>query len=441
MKPLNIYLEAKLFEDEVESILKRLCSDEEEIIRDPRFYQTMFDFFLPNGCKLKEWPKNTAIEVKTGLRPSIISHLYHINCDLFEKGEISQLILVCKSSKIDGYLNSYLKTLKKQFITIIDLETLKQKSDKANVTHKTSKPVVKATPIDLAKNAFHSNRYTFFLGAGLSMDAKLPSWYKLLESLLKRDNNKPFKHINEANSESISSSMGYSNIITGRYALDGFLNNNNDDVDNNLEIIDRIRKALYVRKTYNSPLIKAVARAIKRKHPAQIITYNYDDLLDNLLDKKKFCSVSDNLISRSNKTPIYHVHGIITRNNENTSHPILSEKDYHKLYSNSHNWANVVQLNALYTSSCFFIGFSMTDPNQRRLLELAREQDIKSDENDKLPHFVFLKKEGLKGEAADNVNKEHWEEIEYMMSDFGLNVIWFDEFSDLPNIIDKISKR
>lgn len=438
MKPLNIYLEAKLFEDEVESILTRLCSDEEDIIRDLSVADKMFDFYLPNGCKKMGWYPNTYIEVKTDIRPSIISHLYQMCQGLM----ISSLIIICKNSKKISY-DKYLGTLPKQFIKIIDIEILKQeKLDRVEQGKQYKKHVKKIDTIELAKFAFQNNRYTFFLGAGLSMDAKLPSWSKLLESLLKRDNNKPFRHINEANSDSISLSMGNSNIITGRYALDGFLKkNNNDNEDDNQEIVDRIRKALYVRKTYNSPLIKAVTRAIKRKKPAQIITYNYDDLLDNLLDKKKFCSVSGNLIPRSNKTPIYHVHGIITRNNATSSNPILSEKHYHKLYSNSHNWANVVQLNALYTSSCFFIGFSMTDPNQRRLLELAREKDIMSDENDKLPHFVFLKKEGLKGEAADNVNKEHWEEIEYMMSDFGLNVIWFDEFSDLPNIIDKISKR
>ena len=108
---------------------------------------------------------------------------------------------------------------------------------------------------------------------------------------------------------------------------------------------------------------------------AKIITYNFDDLLDEFLNKKDFYSVSDNIIPRTKEVPIYHVHGMISRDNTRPSNSVLSEKDYHHLYSNPHNWANVVQLNALYTSTCFFIGFSMTDPNQRRLLELARAKD------------------------------------------------------------------
>ena len=42
-------------------------------------------------------------------------------------------------------------------------------------------------------------------------------------------------------------------------------------------------------------------------------------------------------------------------------------------------------------------------------------------------------------EAAEVVNEEHWHEIEIMMSDFGLNVIWFNEFEELPKIINYIS--
>ena len=283
-------------------------------------------------------------------------------------------------------------------------------------------------------------RYTFFLGAGLSMDAQLPSWSALLESLLKSENRKPFEYINNANSESISSAMGYSSIVTGRYALDGYLRDSQKDEDENYQdFIERIRKVLYKKKNYKSALITSVAKAVKRKKPAQIITYNYDDLLDELLNKKDFYSVSDNIIPRTKDVPIYHVHGMISRDNTRPSNSVLSEKDYHHLYSNPHNWANVVQLNALYTSVCFFIGFSMTDPNQRRLLELARAKDKHSDDIDKLPHFVFLKKEPLKGEASKKVNEEHWHEIEYMMSDFGLNVIWYNDFSDLPKMIDYIS--
>ncbi len=439
MRTLNSYLEAKLFEDKIGDYLASICSNDEEIIKESFVSgRMMADFYLPNGCKAMQWPSKTVIEVKNIIRYSSISRIFQSYYVLFKEHKISQLVIIHNSLISNDSLKKYLETLDSKFIKIYNVNELVRKGDFPNKEIKEIPS--KIDVIDKAKDAYNNMRYTFFLGAGLSMDAQLPSWSALLESLLKSENKKPFEYINNANSESISSAMGYSSIVTGRYALDGYLRDNQKDEDENYQdFIERIRKVLYKKKNYKSALITSVAKAVKRKKPAQIITYNYDDLLDELLNKKDFYSVSDNIIPRTKDVPIYHVHGMISRDNTRPSNSVLSEKDYHHLYSNPHNWANVVQLNALYTSVCFFIGFSMTDPNQRRLLELARAKDKHSDDIDKLPHFVFLKKEPLKGEASKEVNEEHWHEIEYMMSDFGLNVIWYNDFSDLPKMIDYIS--
>ena len=439
MRTLSSYLEAKLFEDKIGDYLASICSNDEEIVKESFVSgRMMADFYLPNGCKAMQWPSKTVIEVKNIIRYSSISRIFQSYYVLFKEQKISQLVIIHNSLISNDSFKKYLETLDSKFIKIYNVNDLVRKEDFPNKEIKEIPS--KVDVIDKAKDAYNNMRYTFFLGAGLSMDAQLPSWSALLESLLKSENRKPFEYINNANSESISSAMGYSSIVTGRYALDGYLRDSQKDEDENYQdFIERIRKVLYKKKNYKSALITSVAKAVKRKKPAQIITYNYDDLLDELLNKKDFYSVSDNIIPRTKDVPIYHVHGMISRDNTRPSNSVLSEKDYHHLYSNPHNWANVVQLNALYTSVCFFIGFSMTDPNQRRLLELARAKDKHSDDIDKLPHFVFLKKEPLKGEASKKVNEEHWHEIEYMMSDFGLNVIWFNDFSDLPKMIDYIS--
>lgn len=202
-----------------------------------------------------------------------------------------------------------------------------------------------------------------------------------------------------------------------------------------------MRKALYKEhEQYQSNLIDSLANTIDNKNPVQVITYNYDDLLETRLnDKEKYVSVFDKHIPRHDIIPIYHVHGMIAREQYEPSLPVLSEREYHKLYYDLYNWANIVQLHALNTTTCFFIGFSMTDPNQRRLLELARDEDINSGNEDKLHHYVFLRQAPLKGEASMQVNKEHWLEMEYMMSDFGLNVIWYKEYAQLPQLIEYIA--
>ena len=84
--------------------------------------------------------------------------------------------------------------------------------------------------------------------------------------------------------------------------------------------------------------------------------------------------------------PIYHVHGFIPYDNSQIikSVPILSEEEYHRVYANSYNWSNVEQIHALSRTTCIFIGLSMTDPNLRRLLDIA----IRDSENE-ARHFVF----------------------------------------------------
>lgn len=150
--------------------------------------------------------------------------------------------------------------------------------------------------------------------------------------------------------------------------------------------------------------MKAIASIATEKNVKQIITYNYDDLIEyEHTNPKEFVSVYNGTIANlDGLKPIYHVHGYISRNEIFPGTPVLSEREYHKLYSRMHHWSNVVQLNALYTTTCFFIGFSMTDPNQRRLLDLARNVDLGTIDTGKAKHYIFMRRQNLKGEAVKN---------------------------------------
>ena len=86
---------------------------------------------------------------------------------------------------------------------------------------------------------------------------------------------------------------------------------------------------------------------------------------------------------------MYHVHGIVFPKRENSSVEdiVLSENDYHRVYSEVFDWSNVEQLHALSRCTCFFIGLSLNDPNLRRLLEIAQRDSSKS-----VRHYVFLER-------------------------------------------------
>ena len=80
----------------------------------------------------------------------------------------------------------------------------------------------------------------------------------------------------------------------------------------------------------------------------------------------------------------------------------------------------------------------MTDPNQRRLLDLARNVDLASIDAGKANHYIVMRRQNLKGEAVKTVNDEHCREIENMMFELGLNVIWFDKYENLPKCLSYI---
>lgn len=143
--------------------------------------------------------------------------------------------------------------------------------------------------------------------------------------------------------------------------------------------------------------------------------------------------------------PIYHVHGLISRDPHGVSNfPVLSEREYHLLYANDFHWSNVEILRSLIRNTCFLVGLSMLDPNLRRLLEIAR-----FDDNGDARHFVFMRKEPLDCNNPD-VDKDriHWSTMERNYYELGLNIIWYDydpnnpgDFTDLANKLTTIHRK
>lgn len=436
---MTIYEEdASQFECKIIKDLGSFIEEGEYYTYEPALGGWRPDFLFINGCKALEWPANTVVEILYKGRSDAIYTLAKRFDANKEKYNLSKLVLILKKADVpylkreDGMAEVFSELGFNQFL--------------AN-HKKTEKPVSddviqKEEPFDMVKfanDAYHEGKNTFFLGAGVSMDAKLASWNCLLENILKPIHGEPFKHINEANSDAIYSACGDSNLIMGRYIA-------GQKKDAQTFLGNRIREVLYKNKK-ESQLVNAICEAIFGGEVDQVITYNYDDLIESKLDtmKAKYRPVSTkSVLLQRGEVPIFHVHGMIPESNSFGNIkpcPVLSEKDYHTLYRDSHNWSNVTQLFALNNTTCFLIGFSMSDPNLRRLLDIARSEDggAKTEWN-MAPHFVFLRKVKLKGEAAEIVNKEHWAEQEYMMRELGLNVIWFNDFNELPDLIRRITK-
>ncbi|MEX5444805.1 SIR2 family protein [Acinetobacter schindleri] len=242
-------------------------------------------------------------------------------------------------------------------------------------------------------------------------------------------------------------------MLSARY-LKKSLTKNNEPSDKFKNIIHEI---LYKTNTINrnSKLIEVIGRLCiptrLRAHVDSIVTYNFDDLIEQKLKK---LNLHHHVIPNALETysikelPIYHVHGFIPENPNNYddyvgNEIVFSEDGYHKMYSDSYHWSNLVQLTHLREKSCLMIGLSMDDPNLRRLLDIVSNPSVES------KHYAILKRvkqDSLISERsteeeinlAKNFLQSHHHLQEAIFKDLGVNIIWYEEYSDIPDILEML---
>lgn len=105
-----------------------------------------------------------------------------------------------------------------------------------------------------------------------------------------------------------------------------------------------------------------------------------------------------------------------------------------------YNWANISQLNYMINNTCLFIGLSMTDPNMRRLLEIAAQ---KRTENDgECQHYAIMRRFKIKDseevESIKSFERVNESLQESFFKELGVNVLWIDEFSEIPILLKQI---
>ena len=290
--------------------------------------------------------------------------------------------------------------------------------------------------IDKAKFAFKEDHCSFILGAGVSMDAGGPSWEDLLRKIVRH-----FKGFGlKEDFEKVYSWCGMSPIILGRYVASG--------KKRLMAVSDYLRRYVLYNKVDidKSELIRSICEAVKgplddkRNVSAgkvdSIITYNYDDLIETALEKAGVSTARIYLKNRTkrNEFPVYHVHGLIPQMKKDiASTPVFSEKEYHEMYKEAYHWSNVEQLHALDRNTCFFIGISMKDPNLRRLLDISHYGG-----DNECHHFVFLKREHLFQPEEVDKNDTHYNTVETQLEGLGVQVIWYEEHSEVPDMIRRI---
>lgn len=391
------------FEKTVYLSIENCLSNNEGILFD-----SMFDFRLPKGAKKLGWPENTYVEVKYRLLYDSFSRIMH----MYEIINPSKLVVIVANDDIQ-YKRIVAEKIRGRDIVIIKLSDFVEKAKTIAGQKIKEKNIIIPLPdtnvIEKAKESISKNKVTLFLGAGVSASAGVVTWDSLIEQLCIK------KKLSKIDNDIDS-------VVKGRYIIDEYSKGQPSLPD---DFYQDMRNILYKRKT-QSKLIEEIANLVAKKDVESIISYNYDDLVEQEIRKQKNCnSVFDK--SRpygKDYLPLYHVHGFIPESKkENWSPIVLGEREYHKVYQESYSWSNVEQLHALCRNVCLFIGLSMKDPNLRRLIDISIEgSEVES------VHYAFLRK--IEHDITFT---------EKIMRGFGVNCIWYENHEDLPGIIKELA--
>lgn len=276
------------------------------------------------------------------------------------------------------------------------------------------------------KQSIKDESLCFILGAGVSQSKGLPNWQKLLSKMIGRvlysyDGIKGEKEIPSvqdlSRSAKASEKEKFSRGCEGEYVdcLNGinllevaeYLLNYFEDTlkagDKKIrcgiaekQMMSLLHYALYSGMdgkltdldTDKTTTLGAVAKVItsrfgEKQERQDVITYNYDDLLEKYI---QLSAVNEDIIKsitytdkdkklEENKVNICHIHGKVSLEEEDgdSKHIILSESSYHDIEDVEYKWVHTVQVNAMLNNTCLFVGFSADDYNFRRIVRKSEK--------------------------------------------------------------------
>lgn len=316
----------------------------------------------------------------------------------------------------------------------------------------TQKQQILEEQLNILCEEYKVGNLTLFCGAGVSIDAGIPGGSVFLRSLLINLLDNQTKKISDKTPSSKIAELyqdyfKHSSLIVAQYLKNSL----------GKDFFENVREALYADNPESSSLIEIMCELCRpqkeRKSLNSIVTFNFDDLIENNLNKK---SIKNHPIYREgqrfrpSEIPIYHVHGFLPRTGKLTKdhHVVLSEDAYHSQFIDPFSWSNLIQLNHLNNNTCLFVGLSLTDPNLRRLLDVSSRKNPSKKPNhyivkkryskEKLEKYILNKQ--IKNASHNSKKLINLTEIleEKDANNLGLNVIWIENFDEIPSFLNNI---
>ena len=289
-----------------------------------------------------------------------------------------------------------------------------------------------------------SGNLTLVLGAGVSVPYGLPTWGKLIEALIGRFYPERTIIFDELLDKYF---LHVSPLVLARYVK---LHARYED-----SVAEYVQRLLYLNLKTPSGATALGAIADLAIHCSlngirlSVITFNYDSLLEEEIarqDKHVSFDVvyDDRTFSEAHSLiRIYHVHGFLPRgefSSNRSSGIILSEDEFHQIYSIPNHWSNVIQNSCYAQTGCVFVGLSFSDPNLRRLVDYMMLHRVFG------RHFILSRpySEGdavfpnltttLSAEEAREINRFYLSLFRSMK----ISVVTTESYSEIPKIINRL---
>lgn len=263
---------------------------------------------------------------------------------------------------------------------------------------------------------------TFVVGAGASMEAGLPSWAALVRGMLEDVAPAIEAPARQAWMEAISDGGLLAAAAVAR-ALCG-------DHDRFRTILrDRLYRGRSPLSYEPGPLLDEVA-AFKAAFPEQVelVTFNYDDLLERALrtlDVRSEGRVDD--VSKPGVAVVRHLHGRVDAHR--SDHIVLSEDDYARFPDHA-GWQDRVMGRA-FDGLCVFVGLSLTDQNLLRWMYQQEGADR---------HLALLTRQSAT-QLGNQVRREIEAATRARLAIAGVDAYWTDFYAELAQVIHEARRR
>ena len=275
---------------------------------------------------------------------------------------------------------------------------------------------------------------TVIVGAGASMEASLPSWPTLIERLLQRvADEDPLLTDPLARGEWVTSTLAREDLLAAGAIVEVL-------ADEDLAAL--LPDALYAGEDPASfepgPIAHQVAN-LRRcfGERATLLTTNYDDLIERALLEAGFSKrdVRSYVQSRAVRAPVIavtHLHGLAGRGSA-PKQLVLSEEQYHRMQRGS-SWQERCMTERLESSSCLFVGTSLTDPNLIRYLYGYKQSPART-------HAAIFVRQGETDGASAEVGAARERAAAKRWGRCGVQAIFVDHFADAAQLLYEIAHR